>query len=72
MCVRSDNGEEFSEGEFETLCRKRGINQEFTPADSPKYNSVAERALALTSDTALAVRIQAQVLYSGAPSYPSL
>ena len=72
MCVRSDNGAEYFGGEFGTLCRKRGIKQEFTPSDSPKYNGVAERALALTSDTALAARIQAQVLYPGAPSYTSL
>ena len=51
---------------------KCGIKQEFTPADNPKYNGVAERSLALICDTALAARIQAQVLYPGAPSYPSL
>ena len=72
MCVRSDNGGEFSGGKFGTVCRKRGIKQEFTSADSPKYNGVAERALALISDTALAARIPAQVLYPDAPSYPSL
>ena len=72
ICVRSDNGGELFEGEFGTLCRKRGIKQEFTPSDSPKYNGVAERALALISDTALATRIQAPVLYPGAPSYTSV
>ena len=60
MCVRSDNGGEVFGGEFGTSCRKSGIKQEFTPADSPKYNGVAERAIALISDTALAARIQAQ------------
>ena len=72
LCVRSGNGGELFGGEVETLCRKRGMKQEFTPADSPKYNGVAKRALALISDTVLAARIQAQVLYPGAPSYPSL
>ena len=72
MCVRLDNGGELYGGEFRTLCRKRAIKQDFTPEHSPKYNGVAERALALISDTALAARIQAQVLYPGAPSYPSL
>ena len=42
MDVRSDNGGEVSEGDFGKLCRKRGIKQEFTPADSPKYNGEAE------------------------------
>ena len=72
MCVLSDNGGEIFGGEFGTSCRKRGIKNKFTPADSPQYNGVAERALALISDTALATRIQAQVLYPGAPSYTSL
>ena len=39
---------------------------------APKYNVVAERALALINDAALAARIQAPILYPGAPSYPSL
>ena len=72
MCVRSDNGRECFGKEFGTLCRKHGIKQEFTPTDRPKYNSVAERALAPISDTPLAARIQAQVLYPGAQSYPAL
>ena len=59
MCVRSDNRGECFGGEFGTLCRKRSIKQEFTPTDSPKYNDVAERALGLISDNALAARIQA-------------
>ena len=73
MCVRSDNGGEcFRRRVRNSVCRKRGIKQEFTPADSPKYNDVAERALVLISDTALTARIQAQVLCPGAPFYPSL
>ena len=57
---------------FGTLCRKRGIKQELSPTDSPKYSGVAERTLAPISDTAPAALIQAQVLYPGAPSYRSL
>ena len=72
MAVRSDNGREFFGGAFGELCRNRGIKQEFTPVDSPKYNSVAERALGLINDAALAVRIQATELYPNAPNYPSL
>ena len=53
-CVRSDNREEFFGGEFGTLCRKRGIKHKFTPADSPKYNGIVERAPALISNTTLA------------------
>ena len=72
MAVRSDNGREFFGGASGELCRKRGIKQEFTPADSPKYNSVAERALGLINDAAVAARIQATELYPNAPNYPSL
>ena len=72
MYVRSENGGEVFEGEFGISCRKRGIKEKFTPEDSPKYNVVAERTLALIIDTALAARIQAQVLYLGALSYTSL
>ena len=72
MAVRSDNGREFFGGAFGELCRKRCIKQEFTPADSPKYNGVAERALGLINDAAAAARIQATELYPGAPDYPSL
>ena len=71
MAVRSDNRREFFGGAFGELCRKRGIKQEFTPADSPKYNGVAERALGLINDAAVAARIQATELYSNAPDYPS-
>ncbi|CAB1104430.1 unnamed protein product [Ectocarpus sp. CCAP 1310/34] len=70
--VRSDNGGEFFEGEFGRVCRKYCIKQEFTPAHSPEYNGVAERALGLIKDAALAARIQAPTLYPGAPNYPSL
>ena len=72
MAVRSDNVGELFGGDFGELCRKRGIKQEFTPADSPKYNGVAERALALINDAALAARLQAPELYPGAPTYPYL
>ena len=72
MAVRSDNGREFFGGAFRELCRKRGIKQELTPADRPKYNVVAERALGPINDAAVAARIQATELYPSAPNYPSL
>ena len=60
--VRSDGGGEFA-GSFSDLCRKRGIRQEYAPADSPEYNGVAERAIAMVEQAAMAARIQAKVLY---------
>ena len=72
MAVRSDNGREFFGGAFGEIYRKRGIKQEFTPADSPKHNGVAERALGLINDVAVPAPIQATELYPSAPNYPSL
>ena len=57
MAVRSDNGGECFGGDFGKLCHKRGIKQEFTPVDSPKYNGVAGQVLAWTNDTTFAARI---------------
>ncbi|CAM9979200.1 unnamed protein product, partial [Sphacelaria rigidula] len=58
--VRSDGGEEFA-GPFSDLCRTRGIRQEYTLADSLQYNGVAERAIAMVEQVALAVYIQTEV-----------
>ena len=72
MAVISDDGGEIFEGGFGVLRRKRSIKQEFTPADNSKYNGVAKRTLALNNDAALAVRIQAPVIYPGVPANPSM
>ena len=74
VVVRSDNGGEFNQGEFGQLCRESNIKQEFTTADSPEYNGVAERGLAMIESAALAVRIQASELFPGfdIPEKPSL
>ena len=74
VIVRSDGGGEFRGGEFGDLCRTRGIKQEFTTADSPQFNGVAERALGLIETAAMAGRIQARELYPGAqlPAIDSL
>lgn len=45
VVVRSDDGGEFNEGILGNLCREGSIKQEFTTADSPKYNCVAELGL---------------------------
>ena len=74
VVVRSDNGGEFNQGEFGQLCRERNIKQEFTTADSPESNGVAERGLAMIESAALAARIQASELFPGfdIPENPSL
>ena len=52
MIVRSDDGGQFMEGKFGKLCRERKRKQEFTTADSPAYNGVAERGLVMIESTA--------------------
>ena len=54
--ARSDDGGEFNEGKFGKICRERNIKQEFTTADRPEYNDVAERGLATIDCAALAAR----------------
>ena len=61
--VRSDGGGEFSKGAFGALCTTEKIRQEFTTADSPKYNGIAERQIAIIEATGLAARIQAAAKY---------
>ena len=45
-CIRTVNGGEFV-GEFQRELDRRSITHEYTPPDTPQYNGVAERALAL-------------------------
>ena len=56
-------GGEFSKGAFGALCTTEKIRQEFTTADSPQYNGVAERQLAIIEAASLAARIQAAAKY---------
>ena len=61
--VRSDGGGEFSKGAFGALRTTEKIRQEFTTADSPQYNGVAERQIAIIEAAGLAARIQAAAKY---------
>ncbi|CAN0535565.1 unnamed protein product, partial [Laminaria digitata] len=41
--IRSDDASELKGGKFNEICRKHRIKQEFTSADRPQLNGVAER-----------------------------
>ena len=41
------------------MCRDRNIIQEFTTADSPEFNGVAERRIAMVESAGLAAHLQA-------------
>lgn len=66
VVVRSDEGGEFRWEEFVDLSTHHGIKHEFTVADSPQLNGVAERAKGLMETAAMASKIPARELFSGA------
>ena len=72
--VRTDDAAEFKGGAFADLCRERRIRQEFTTADSPQLNGVAERGIALIESAGKAAAIQAGIMFPsmGVPSGDSL
>ena len=52
-------------GDFAKLCRRNNIRQEFTTADSAKFNVVAERHIAMVESANIAAQVQAKSLFSG-------
>ena len=63
--VRSDKGGEFK-GDFAKLCRRSNIRQEFTTADSAKFNGVVERRIAMIESAGgMAAQVQAESLFRG-------
>ncbi len=63
--ISSDDASELKGGLFSDICRKLRIKREFTSADTPQYNGVAERGLTLIEKVAKASTIQAPVTFVG-------
>ena len=42
-CLRSENGGEFTSGEFNLFCKNHGIKRQFSATKTPQQNGVAER-----------------------------
>ncbi|KAE8686521.1 Protein STRUBBELIG-RECEPTOR FAMILY 1 [Hibiscus syriacus] len=42
-CFRTDNGGEYTSEEFDDFCKREGIKRQFTVANTPQQNGVAER-----------------------------
>ena len=60
--VRTDDAAEFGSGYLADLCRERGsFRQEYTIANNPQFNGVAERRIAMIESTGKAASIQANV-----------
>ena len=52
-CLISDNGTEFTNGEFVTLVDHHRTCQAYTSVDFPKYDGVTERMIALFLEAAM-------------------
>ena len=67
----SDSGAKLCGGDFVDVCRKYCIKEDFTNAKSPTLNGVAQRALGITQNAAIAARIQAPILFPHVKLPPS-
>ena len=64
--VRTDDASEFKSGYLGDLCRERGsFRQEYTTANNPQFNGVAERRIAMIESTGKAASVQAKCMFSG-------
>ncbi|KAH9647728.1 hypothetical protein KPL70_025300 [Citrus sinensis] len=61
--LRTDNGGEYTDGEFLAFCKQEGIQRQFTVAYTPQQNGVAERM-----NRTLTERIRAMLKTAGLPN----
>ena len=61
--VRTDGGEEFSEGKIAVTLPRAEHSREFTTADSLEYNGVSERQNAINESAGLAAKLQDPLLF---------
>ncbi|KAH9754149.1 Integrase catalytic domain-containing protein [Citrus sinensis] len=62
-CLRTDNGGEYTDGEFLAFCKQKGIQRQFTVAYTLQQNGVAERM-----NRTLTERIRAMLRTAGLPN----
>lgn len=63
--IRSDDAPELMYGQFAEICRKHGIKREFSSANTPQLNGIAERGLTLIEKVAKASTFQAKSSFIG-------
>ena len=63
--IRTDDAPQLKAGKFDEICRKLHIKREFTSANTPQLNGVAERGLTLIEKVAKAFAYQAKVSFVG-------
>ena len=62
--MHTDDAAEFKSRHFDVLCRERGNRQEeFTTANSPQFNGVIEKAIAMIESTGKAASTQAKPMF---------
>jgi hypothetical protein len=59
--LRTDGGDEFTNGRVKAFCRNKGISLHFPPADTPELRGVAERAVRTVKDAARTMLAAANV-----------
>ncbi|KAH9651792.1 hypothetical protein KPL70_026888 [Citrus sinensis] len=62
-CLKTDNGGEYTDGEFLAFCKQEGIQRQFTVAYTPQQNGVVERM-----NRTLSERIRAMLRIAGLPN----
>ncbi|KAH9754808.1 cysteine-rich receptor-like protein kinase 8 [Citrus sinensis] len=62
-CLRTNNGGEYTDGEFLGFCKQEGIQRQFTVTYTPQQNGVAERM-----NRTLTERIRAMLKTAGLPN----
>ncbi|KAK9209952.1 hypothetical protein WN944_002321 [Citrus x changshan-huyou] len=62
-CLRTDNGGEYTDGEFLAFCKQEGIQRQFTVAYTPQQNGVVERM-----NMTLTERIRVMLKTAGLPN----
>ena len=61
--MHTDDAAEFKSRHFDVLFRKRGNRQEFTTANSPQFNGVIEKAIAMIESTGNAASTQVKPMF---------
>ena len=64
-CFRTDNGADFTNEMFATICRDKTIRHKHTGVNGPKHNGVVERGLGLIQESIMATCLEAPRLFPG-------
>lgn len=60
-CLRSDQGGEFTSGEFNNFCEKHGIRRQFSAPRTPQQNGIMERKNKTILDAAKSMMMEAKL-----------